>query len=236
MAPLDPRALLALSRSLRDGAGKADEKASIVKSPSFEVVTEEGVSLKEQMRMMGVTRKPVRTRLVYSFSQSSGAGTALNFAQRIRPGDSSEFASFAALYDEYKCLGATVLHHFAASAYPGNIDFAACYDVTGSLLSSVADAIAAEQHTYFNTGASTGGTVVAWPLSVSKDGHLKQRIRIPKGVVAVAGAVVDGAWISTSDSTTDFGYWKGISTAGGGAIILTSGGHLIMDVEFRMRS
>ncbi len=235
-AKIDPRAMVALARSLREGVIKVEEKSHSQKSPSLSIITDEGVSLKDQMRMMGISRKPVKTRLVVSFSQSSAAGAAMSFAQRIRPGDSSEFASFAALYDEYICHGAMVLHHIAASAIPPNTDFAACYDVQSTALASIADALAAEQHTYFNTGVSNGGTVSAWPLSVAKDGHYKHRFRIPRGVVAAAGAVIDGAWVSTADSTTDFGYWKGISTAGGGAIVLTIGGHIIMDVTFRMRS
>lgn len=230
-----PRALMTLARTLREGVIKVDEKTQS-KSPSFSLITEEGVTIKEQLRLMGVSRRPVRTRLAVSFSNGSGAGLALAFAQRIRPGDSAEFSSFAALYDEYKCHGTQVLYHMAASAIPANTDFVACYDPSSGLLTNIAEGLVAEQHTYFNTGSSNAGTITAWPLSVAKDGHFKQRIKIPSGVVTASGLVIDGGWVSTADSTADFGYWKGWATAGGGAIVVTVGGHFIMDVEFRMRS
>jgi hypothetical protein len=182
-----------------------------------------------------------RTKLSYYNITSSGVGAASAPVIRVRPSDSSEFASFANLFDEYICHGVEI--HFQLY-------------FSGTVLAQVVPLTAALAYDPMSNGTygSVEGVIVAsqriGPLAmkesytnpgpVSRSGFWIKRFKCPtgpQGVDFATSSVATGQWQETSTTAADYGYIKGYITAPtGGAMVVNLPYFLVYDMEFRSRS
>jgi len=185
----------------------------------------------------------ISINLTIPFNGASAAVTAQAPVIAVCPGTSTEFASLANLFDEMKCVGATVhMRIFSASAtQTSGWGAAFAYDPSNTgTYSSVAQVLEAEQHLGPLSAPSAGAsTLVAAPASHTKSGFYVWKIKVPKGphvhdpnVLSFNGT---GEWTSTGVSTTTYGNVKGyLEAAGAGATQFN--GYIIMHCVFRVRT
>ncbi len=198
-----------------------------------------GLSLKDVLREMGVNRQPMTVMLWYSATQTGSANTAFAFAQRLRAGDSTEFADFADIFDEYKVLAATVHYHlaFSGTAPSANVDFAVAYDpANAGLYASIAAVLPAQYHQLLNVAYAQVTSGCGAPQCVTKNGMWTHKFPLPTGVITNSSGVGTGAWTDTSFSAIDYGYWKGYAGPAGSGTIVNFGLHIGLKVTFKMRS
>jgi hypothetical protein len=199
-------------------------------------------TVKDMLRSSGFGKKPLKVWLWFAATQTSSANTVLTFSQRLRPSDSAEFTSLAALYDEYKGLESHVIYHAAVSgaAATTNIDFAAAYDPTNSgAYGSIVAILPARHHVYNNITYDTSIVGGGAPKALTPNGHWAHRFRFPSGNIVdptVANSVNTGNWTDTSETAVDYGFWKAYVSAAGTSSVVNIGLKIGILTEFKMRS
>jgi len=211
--------------------------------------------LKAMIRNMGGRVKPklnnLRTRMAISSTLNGSSGTAITTVINVRPAGFSEFASFAALFDEFKVHGGT-LHFNVWATGQNNLvvgnDVAFAYDpVDNAVYASVAGALVASQHigpitAMGTTDASVPSTAArtAAPQAATAHGFWKFNFKCPlepQFVPNNSQQVMTGEWCDTniSSSLGDYGYLKPYVTSAGSTTANVSY-YLVLDVEFRCRT
>jgi hypothetical protein len=194
---------------------------------------------------------PIRTKIWVAGDAASSSGTAYNTVINVRPSASSEFTSFAALFDEFKVHGGTI--HFATWATGQtnavvDVDGCVVYDPDdNTAYTSVLTALAASQKigpisisggTDSSVAGSTARTFA--PIPTSRTGYFRFKYKCGPGPHSTTGnsqQVVTGNWCSTNITNTqgDYGYVKPIISAAGSTVI-DFRYYMEMDVEFRSRT
>lgn len=211
--------------------------------------------LKSLLHSMGGRVRPklnnLVTRMAISATLNGSSGTAITTVINVRPAAFTEFASFAALFDEFKVHGG-VLHFNIWATGQNNLvvgnDCAIGYDpVDNAVYASVAGVLVASQHIGPITAmATTDGSVpstaarTAAPSAVSKHGFWNFHWKCPKQPQFVPNnsqQVMTGEWCDTniSSSLGDYGYLKPYITSAGSTTANMSY-YLVLDVEFRSRT
>jgi hypothetical protein len=189
----------------------------------------------------------IRTRLVATGNVSAAANTAVTAVVNVDPTASSEFTSFAALFDEVKVHGGS-FHFRVASAggSPSYTDLAVAYDpMDSTVYGSVSGILVADQHIGpLIALASTGVTASIFdPEPVNKTGFWTLKFRCPEQGQKVASAtaadqeITTGLWSSTNLSLTPkYGFIKPYVPAAGASVVIAIYYYLVMDVSFRSRT
>lgn len=252
-------------RVLSDKVTRIEKAEGFLITPDFnakdtkldeKTVTHPG--LRELMRSMGGRIKPklnnLRTKMAVGSSISSASGGALSTVINVRPSALSEFASFQALFDEFKVHGGvlhfnTFLVGAGTAAIVGLDDVAIAYDpVDNSAFATVAGVLVSSQHigplntSGVSDASATSASVVRTiaPVPHTKHGFWQFPFRCPKSPQFVPNnsqQVMTGEWSATNISNTqsDYGYLKPY-VAGAGSTTSTLNYYLVMDVEFRSRT
>lgn len=257
-------------RTVTDRLSKLETAADIVKEgyydvkdvktppisapPSIDVKTEHP-DLKSLIRAMGGHVRPklnnLRTKIAVSGTINGSSGTAISTVINVRPAAYSEFASFQALFDEFKVHGGVLHFNYWATGQTNLVvgnDAAIAYDpVDNSAYASVAGVIVASQHIGPICGvgacdaslASTAARTAA-PVCTSKHGFFHFPFRCPKQPQFVANnsqQVMTGEWCATNitSSQGDYGYLKPYVTSAG-STTTTLSYYLVLDIEFRART
>lgn len=178
--------------------------------------------------------QPIKIWLWFSTSNTSSAGSAQAPVNGVRPSSSSEFASLAALYDEYRALA--VRRHIAlfGTTNIAPIDYCEAYDPANSgAYGSVTAVLSAPLRFPPLHMTAVGGVS---PLSVSRTGFQTADFKIPSGVVAnSAAASVGDTWVSTGTTAVDFGWLKAyVAAPSSGTSTLE--GYIGVLTEFRVRT
>lgn len=186
----------------------------------------------------GVGLKPVKTTLSFKTSAASGANAALTAVIPIEPASSSNFASFAAIYDEIK-VDSVDFHFVVAVTAPVNsINMGVLvYDpVDATVLSSVAQGADYKQSTLFVLPSSVAGTT-AFPLAETKNGFMQFHVKQPRGTQLSSTVTTNftGSWTNCQDSADTYGWIKPYIEATGAASVSDLFGIVKMHVTFRSR-
>ncbi len=193
----------------------------------------------------------LRTKMWDGSNASSSASGAYSTVINVRPSAASEFASFAALYDEFKVHGCSLHWVFiltntgAVVPYThGNIS----YDpVDNTAYTSIITSLAASQKTgpmqstglsLLNAAAAT--TTGIGPLPITKHGVHVLKIRCPKGATGIPAntqQVQTGNWCDTNitNAQGDYGYLKPYFESQTNTTI-TLEWWIEYDIEFRSRT
>jgi len=199
----------------------------------------------------GVKLSPFRTKIAVNATLNGSSGTAISTVINIRPSAYTEWASFQALFDEFKvhggCLHFNVWATGQTNLIVGN-DLAVGYDpVDNAAYASVAGILVASQHfgpaqAMAVTDASLAGSTArtAAPQACSKHGFWQFPFKCPKGPQQVSNnsqQVMTGLWCDTniSSSLGDYGYLKPYVTSAG-STTATMSYYLVLDIEFRSRT
>jgi hypothetical protein len=182
----------------------------------------------------------LRTKLVLTATVSTSSGGNLTSAIGVSPGSSSEFSSFAALYDECKVHGGVFHFDLNVAANTGGRTYASImYDpVDVTALASVSSALVALQHKGpFALDRGDSAAVQSDPEAFNLTGLHEFRFSCPEGAQMNTGAsttVATGLWTATSDTAAVYGYVKYFMEAISG-VVLSSRYYLVLDVSFRSR-
>lgn len=188
----------------------------------------------------GIKLPLVKTKLVYPAFSTSAANTANVGVFPVEPALSSEFASFAALYEECKVTGGTFHFDVSTNAAPitagTEIDVVSYDPMSATALTSIADGLEDAQHVIFQA-TPVAGTLTN-PRPVTANGLWAFNFKVPKGTArTTASAAVFGGsdWSLTADAADIYGYLKVYISALGAAITSLINGYVVLDVEFRSR-
>lgn len=226
------------------GKNGEDTKTAVV-SPLKPLGTPSIALIKAAMRNAKGKRQILRTNLILSSVATSGAAAAQAPVIGIIPGSSSEFASFAAIYDEFICDGAVVHFRSALSAATNTsgITGAFAYDpVNNGTYGSVAGVLEAQKHfgPFAVAGAVSDTGVVGSPTATSNHGFWKHSFKFPKGASVkdpnTPSIIGTGVWTSTTVTTTAYGYWKGYVEPGSATITTSIIYWIVMHCRFRSRT
>jgi hypothetical protein len=170
----------------------------------------------------------------------SAGGTPYFPVTRLRPSDSSEFSSLAALFDEYKMVSAKIYNKVMATtavnstAYPGPHN-SFSYDPVNNTPHSTATApIISEQHAGPYSFANNTGS-----YTVTKTGFQELFIKCPSGPQYEYGSptsIGTGTWMDTALTAVDYGYIKHAIDSAGGSVTTTQQEFDVMHVDFKCRS
>jgi hypothetical protein len=182
--------------------------------------------------------------LNYRGGFTTTAGTAYNTVIGINPALSSEISAFATLFDEMRLKAvdfkAWHIPILSTSSSPSFTTLGAlAYDPTGSgVLTGVANALIHTRHKMltplYGLGADQGISINTNCYECSP--QVSWRFTIPKGPHTSASGTYVGMWISTSDSTDNFGWIKPYIESLGTGIQLSFQYIITFEMEFRSRS
>jgi hypothetical protein len=185
-----------------------------------------------------VMKRSLRTTLVITSVSTSAANTALTTVLALTPSYSSEFSSFAALFDSVKVHGCRVNYSISASAAITSPSLAVvAYQPTDvSALTSIASGCETDQHQLVSLAPAA--LTSAQPQAVTSRGLWSKQFIVPKGSPARSSATsttFGNEWASTSDTDDAFGYLKIYLGALGTGVVSTWTYVLYVDCSFRAR-
>lgn len=181
---------------------KKEEKAGALARPILRRAPHLGRSVARGILATPTIRRTGGTSAVATlFSQTFG----------LKPGSAADFASFAALFDEYRvtmCRAHWSISYSAIQAGSIQTCGVLVYDPSDSSnLASVAAGVNYQQKKLFQSGAVSSSPSL--PAVVTSDGlwHLDMKVHNDAFVDPSVGTtkIVHG-WAPTSDSTVNFGY------------------------------
>jgi len=235
--------------------GYVDIKApvSAILPPLTDKVTHP--DLRSILKSMGGRVRPrlnnLRTKIAVGGTLNGSSGTAISTVINVRPAAYSEFASFQALFDEFKVHGGVLHFNIWATGQTNLVvgnDAAIAYDpVDNTVYATVAGVLVASQHigplqAMAVTDASLASTAArtAAPQATSRHGFWAFPFKCPKQPQFVANnsqQVMTGEWCATNitSSQGDYGYLKPYVTSAGSTTATVSY-YLVLDVEFRART
>lgn len=195
-------------------------------------------------RKSGKASSPIRAWLSYYSGQSSAANTALATSFAIAPNQDSSWASWQAVFDEFRVIGAEFIFNTyfttVPSVYPANSpNTVAVYDPTSSVtLSSVNAALQFERFALLRTMLPSGSYPLVSPSTHTKDGCVHFKVKIPTGPILSTTTTTNstGLWRATADAANyDWGSFACYVSVGGTSAVLRLEGFIRMEVEFRTR-
>jgi hypothetical protein len=200
------------------------------------------ISLKKGMSMassLGIKMPGMRADLTVRITYTSSANTALTSVIAVEPSASSEFSSFATLFDEVKVVSGKFVYRVTYSATPllAPLSVVSYAPTDLTALASVASGCESKQHDL--RAPSVANTVsISSPLVETKTGLFTFPFVIPKGVSArsaASAATFGDEYGSTSDASDAWGFIRPYVEAAGTAITTTLDGVLYLTVNFRSR-
>jgi hypothetical protein len=189
----------------------------------------------------GRSPHPIKARLAFGFSGTSGIATNLTYSIQCQPSTSSEYTIWAGLYDEVRVTGG-VIHHAQNDAVSSTVATPSqgimVYDVCEpSTLPNATAGHVYEQKAYWFTPQFVA-SFASYTASETKTGCRSLRFKVPPGSRRnlAAGNVVCGLndWVATSDNTETWGYLKGYVEVGA-TRNLAYRVVVVLDCEFRSR-
>jgi len=233
--------------------GYVDVKKDVKTQPP--AVKTDHPDLRSLLHAMGGGKRPklnnLRTKISVSGTLNGSSGTAITTVINVRPAAYSEFASFAALFDEFKVHGGMLHFNIWATGQNAVVvgnDAAFGYDpVDNGVYASVAGVLVSSQHigpiqalSVTDSSVPSTGARTAAPSATSKHGFWGFPFKCPKQPQFVPNnsqQVMTGEWCDTniSSSLGDYGYLKPYVTSAGSTTATVSY-YLVLDIEFRSRT
>lgn len=191
----------------------------------------------------------IKTKMYYEVSTTPASNTALALASGICADNSSEFAGFAGLYDEYRILGGRIKFRIQNSQGSPNascqwaaMGFDSSY---ATVPSSTVDVLESTQSAVYGIDPAIANNFLS-PLGTSDNGHYTFEFHIPRETVANAAVVTGGVgvvanfpgqWIaSASTAGTSSGYIRTYVPTPGSSNTLVYRAIVELDVEWRERT
>lgn len=228
----------------KEGSGDSLTKTEALDTKSAEVpTTAKMVRLRHVMTMArsGGSKQtdPVEARLVGLYVQSSAAATALNAVQALSPIAVDDFASFAALFDLWRCKSVEVKLRLSGSSAPaGSLSWAVAFDPSNvGVYGGVPDVLTSK----FHLGPCVAGIkTLIYPESFTPSGFYDLKAVLPASSRVTndgaAANAVGGGWVGTSNTTAVVGWMKPFVPSFGPAITSILEYYVIYNCEFKSRT
>lgn len=188
--------------------------------------------------------KPIRATLWVYATQTGAAGAAIASTVNCTPANFSDWASYAAVYDEVRVLGGTMHSRFLMSAgtSPGSAA-AVCFDpADGVAPASVPQTLDYAQHGgpyAIPSCVAAAPTTVQSPAPVTRTGFHVFKFRLSRDKRSVRNTAqatwIFGDWGATVDAGDIAGFVKTYILGVGGSSTITFDYYLGLDCEFRSR-
>jgi len=225
-----------------------------VKLPSANSLLDRELKLldDELAAMKSVMRKgmsKVSTRMFYAISTTPAANTAYAVALGICADNSSEFAGYAGLYDEFRVIGGNIKFKVQNSQGSPNATAQFCaagFDSTyATTPSSVTDVLESQQSEMYGIDPNIANNFIS-PQRVTEKGYYHFGFKIPfesalSGTTVTGGSGVvsnfPGEWIGAgSVAGTSSGYLRIYVPTPGSSNTLVFNGIVELQVEWRERT
>lgn len=213
--------------------------------PPAEDKEEKKAPVKVRLRLMarpskgkrGAATKPVVQKLSLSNASTSAAATPLTLSVPLLPASSGDWSSLSALFDEVRVLSSTIhwkLNTSAVSATP--VSGVCAYDpIESTSLASLANALVYPKHALFAMPAGPTAQSFA-PLTHTPMGYWSLGAKVyPDSVRNTTSTAITNGWMSTSDASDIWGYWKFLIEAASASVTVTLSYHIVFTCEFRSR-
>lgn len=194
--------------------------------------------LRSSIRSMAGS-SPVKVRLNIPFALTATVTSGVvSTITNVDASASTEFASLAAIFDEYKIVQGEVLftHHcrnlyvFATTSAGANDFLVLGYDTDNVALTSVSNGLELAQHKLFTTG-NAGGAIEVLPTAQAVE---RFEFKVPEGILATT-SIGAGQWCMTSNPQV-YGRIKSYNVGTEVVAKVVSVGFVYLDCEFRIRT
>jgi hypothetical protein len=189
--------------------------------------------------------KPVRAFLSYYTAGSGAANTAYNSGAVIQPNQDSSWASWQAVFDEFRVVQAEAIWNVYYTTDPtvvpaNSANSIVVYDPTNSVaLASVNAGLQFEHYSLLRCMIPTATGPKVSPMVVTRDGFAHLKITPPSGVINSAVDTTNSGsnnWRPTADAVNyNWGSFIGYTSVGGVSAVLRNEYFVRMLVEFRVR-
>jgi len=193
--------------------------------------------LRSMVSMNTLKLKPVTTRLVWSGQSSSSANTAQAPVINVDPYLSSEFSSYAALYQECKVMGGSVMYIISSTG--GSVtalpSFSViCYNtMENTALSNIVSGLTHTSKKLVGLQQTSDVT----PRCVNSDGFHRFTFKCPTESQANTSDLTNvvGLWSGTNETAALYGFLKSYIPALGSGVVSTISYFVDLDIKFRQR-
>lgn len=224
----DARRRGALHSDARDGAYTVD-------------VPEVKLSVHRAIGGLKRASKPIQAWLSYYSKVAGAANTAFAATMQVRPNADSSWASWQAVFDECKVLGAECHWNVNFTTFPtanaNQTPNAVVVYEPGEPV-ALADVNSALQYEHFQLNAINYIAYAASPLNTAKGGRLTFKCKMPAGtqLSVVDNLLSTGMWRPTTDASNYYwGNFQFYVAQGGVTSVLQVEAFIRMRVEFRCR-
>jgi len=182
--------------------------------------------------------RPITIMLYERYTVAGTANAAYNTVKTLVPGNSTQFATFAAVFDEYKCTEMKTTIKAVPTVngtQTGLAMWVVAYDwgVAGAL-GSIPSAFTQPNKVFGDINFASAQVTI----STTASGFHHLNAKIPAGPMADVGIITDlmsGIWVPTSDAGAIVGYLKPYVEATGTLGVVALNGVIGYVTEFRCR-
>jgi len=186
----------------------------------------------------GAFGKILKANICTSTALASAANTAFTTPYALVPSGGTEWSSFAALYDEARCVGITFKwiafcnSQITVGVPFGGLSFGPAAATTNA---SVAQCMESTQHLVFPFVQCVGITGTAQGTNPAK--FQEWHIRLSRDVLTSSSSsnYVGGQWYPTTDTSTQVGVVCPYFEAAGGTVVTNWKALVLWHMEFRSR-
>ncbi len=183
------------------------------------------------------SNKPFRIWSTYSNSATGATGTGLTATISVMPSLTVDWGDISPLFDEVRVVR-TRIHYYVRHTLSTNaVIHALAYDPCDSSSFALIDAALQAPKHLLAVVPAVGTSQVFGPQPMSPTGFytLESKVRSDNVRSTAVGTALAGGWMSTSDSSDVWGYWKFISNAPSTGTTVTLTYYVSMELELRAR-
>jgi len=224
------------SKDSKDGKNEPSDSTKLL-STELKLLTS---GIRSMMRE-GMGYRPMRIVLTIPFQLTTTVTSGvLNGNVSVVPGTSTEFASLATIFDEYKCIGGDVVFaNYIRASYAFGVTgstlntsaMVLVYDTDSTALTSVLNGTEFMNHKLYRIGQQAGG------VQSFKETFENFAFKVPPGigVDTVTPIVESGEWVPTTNTSSTFGFVKTYCVTTEVVALAVVSGYMKMECEFRCR-
>jgi hypothetical protein len=214
------------------GSGSLEEKKSSVSLARPRLLRQNG-------RMGGrrLAAKPVRQMIALSGTVNSSAATALAVSIGVNPSTAGDWSNLIGLFDEVRVVSSKIHFRFDTSAVSAiDVSCVGAYDpIEGSALASLANAL---QYPVHHLSAQPAGPTAssAHPSAFTSNGYYSMAAKVYMDPTRnTTSTAITNGWMSTSDASDIWGYWKFLCEPASSSVVLKLTYHMEIVCDFRSR-
>jgi len=188
-------------------------------------------------RTSRIARAPIRVSSTYSNTATGAANTELTAVLAVGPYLTVDWSSLSSLFDEVRVLSSTIHYYVKHNLSTVPVIHGMCYDPCDSSSLAVIDAALATPVHRLSVVPAVSTSSIMSPMPMNPTGFHKLHTKVSTDNTrsVSVGNNLAGGWMSTSDSSDVWGYWKFRSSAPSTGLVASLTYFLSIEMEFRSR-